>query len=145
MKQIITVLAILISGIASAQTELYAVSRCGGNTVPRYISFEGEDYVLVGDYINVVNAAALVCLEPDGNYNRRWQDYWRNYRGARLVDSHHNFHHIYISNGDNDDIEIQRRSSGRYNVRRTRTGSLSHYQLSETFDAIEAWNYALRN
>ena len=122
MKQIITVLAILISGIASAQ-QLYTVSRCGGNAVPRYISINNQDYVLVGNYVDVVNAASgLVCLSNLNNVNRNWDDYYIYYLGASIVDnSSHN--HWIITFTDYPNVEMERRTSGQYRVYRQNNGN----------------------
>ena len=148
MKQIITVLAILISGIASAQTELYTVSRCGGNAVPRYISINSQDYVLVGNYVDVVNAASgLVCLSSNGNVNRNWMDYFVNYLGAEIEDNtSHNWYRITfpgITNGAGRALEIQRRTGGRYNViSRLRDNRIGYWDLGN--NALEAAEYAFR-
>ena len=122
MKQILFVLAILISGIASAQSELYTVSRCGGGAVDRYISVNDLDYVLVGDYVNVVNAANLVCLSNDGNISRNWMTYYENYLGATIVDNT-NHNHWTITFSAYPNIEMQRRTNGQYRVYRQDDGN----------------------
>ena len=89
MKQIITVLAILISGIASAQST-WNVSVCEGELV-----YNGHNYEVLGDLLthnhmgNLPgggdrNPGGWFCLETDdftvagNNFNR----YFRWYRGA---------------------------------------------------------------
>ena len=145
MKQIITVLAILISGIASAQSEPYTASICGGGSNPRHVDFNGLDYVLTDDYAAIVarDHSDLVCLSSNNNINRNWRSYFLNYKGAqRIVDrTNQNHYSISFPNG----VIIERRTNGRYNVRVTLGRLQSRYDASETYNARDAWNYALRN
>ena len=139
MKQIITVLAILISGIASAQ--LYQTSICGGNNDPRHIDYNGQDYLILDDLQDQIAGFDFVCLtRGNGSINREWRSYFINYLGAIRIEDHsnQNFYRIVFSNG----TWIERRTSGRYNVRVSSRGSIGHYNLSETMNARDAWNYA---
>ena len=148
MKQIITVLAILISGIASAQTELYTASICGGGALPRHVDLNGLDYVLTDDYAAIVarDHSDLVCLSSNGNINRNWRSYFLNYKGAQRIVDRTNFQHWRIEWGpdQNSGIQIQVRNQGseRFRVHRTRNNRI----IINRFDnARDAWNYADRN
>ena len=142
MKQIITVLAILISGIASAQ--LYQTSICGGGDDPRHIDYNGQDYLILDDLQDQIAGFDFVCLtRGNGSINREWRSYFINYLGATSIIDRTNQNHYSINfpNG----VIIERRTSGRYNVRVTLGGLQSRYNASETNNARDAWNYALRN
>ena len=148
MNKILLVLAILLSGIASAQTEtpqLWEASICGGGpSNPRHIDLNGLDYVLVDGYRAEIEAAfpGIICLSSNGNVNRNWRSYFTNYRGGTIQDrTSQNHHRISFPNG----VVIERRTSGRYNVRVTLRGLQSRYNASATNNARDAWNYALRN
>ena len=151
MKQIITVLAILISGIASAQ-QLYTASICGGGSNPRHVDFNGLDYVLVDGYRAEIEAQfngddAIICLSSNGNVNRNWMDYFVNYLGAEIEDNtSHNWYRITfpgITNGAGRALEIQRRTGGRYNViSRLRDNRIGYWDLGN--NALEAVEYAFR-
>ena len=146
MKQIITVLAILISGIASAQTELYTASICGGGSNPRHVDFNGLDYVLTDDYAAIVarDHSDLVCLSRDNNINNNWRSYFENYHGARVREDF-NFNRYIIDwpNDSNNHAVIHRRqSSSGYDVIR-RSNDVRGTQ-GRTSNARDALNYALR-
>ena len=150
MKQIITVLAILISGIASAQ-QLYTASICGGGSNPRHVDFNGLDYVLVDGYRAEIEAQfngddAIICLSSNGNVNRNWRSYFLNYKGAQRIVDRTNFNHWRIEWGpdQHSGIQIQVRNQGdeRFRVHRTRNNRI----IINRFDnARDAWNYADRN
>ena len=152
MKQIITVLAILISGIASAQ-QLYTASICGGGTNnPRHIDLNGLDYVLVEGYRAEIEAEfgtsgddVIVCLSSHGNVNRNWRSYWENYVGATITPrTGFQFHFIrWMHNGVM--VEVQRRDqSGRYNIGHGALGAgSSSYNDSQTQNALDIYQYAI--
>ena len=160
MKQIITVLAILISGIASAQgtltlppTQLYEASICGGGpTNPRHVDFNDLDYVLADGYRTEIENQfgrsgdnVIICLSAEGNRTSNWRSYWLNYRGAVIEDqTDHNWYRITfpgINNGAGRIIEIQRRTGGRYNViSRLRDNQVGYWDLGS--DPQDAWEYA---
>ena len=148
MKQIITVLAILISGIASAQSnppsQIWETSYCGPEGNKRLV-YEGQDYTILDDIVSShENSSWIVCLDGgNGSLNREWRSYFINYLGATRIEDRTNQNHYSISfpNG----VIIERRTSGRYNVRVTLRGLQSRYNASQTNNARDAWNYALRN
>ena len=153
MKQIITVLAILISGIASAQSELYTASICGGGTNnPRHVDLNGLDYILVEGYRAEIEAEfgtsgndVIVCLSSHGNVNRNWRSYWTNYVGATIIpNNQYQFDFIrWMRNGV--EVEVQRRQqSGRYNIGHGALGAgSSQYATSATQNALDIYQYAI--
>ena len=97
MKQIITVLAILISGIASAQSN-WNVSVCDGELVHDY-----ERYIVLGDLLTEnhqgnlpggrsANTGGWFCLEElitiDNNFNRYFRWYQNATEGSRIGDEY---------------------------------------------------------
>ena len=149
MKQIITVLAILISGIASAQ-QLYTASICGGGTNnPRHVDFNGLDYVLVDGYRAEIEAQfngddVIVCLSSDGNIDRNWRSYFENYHGARVREEF-NFNRYIIdwpNDSNNRAIIWRRESSSGYDVHMRNDGVRG--TQGRVSSARAALNYALR-
>ena len=157
MKQIITVLAILISGIAFAQSELYTASICGGGTNnPRHVDLNGLDYILVEGYRAEIEAEfngndVIVCLSSHGNVNRNWRSYWENYVGATITRQPFNWDLIeWTHNGRQ--VSVQRRTQNpaglgyRYNINRSWGGKeSSYYARSENYNALEMYQWAINN
>ena len=169
MKGLITLLTILTVGMVQAQVAqreigfvahtppetLWVASTCGGgNGNPRLVNFNDESYIMVDGYREIVEAEfditdttnSIVCLQANGNVNRNWISFWKNYVGAIIRDrTQYNFWVIQWQHPNGNWIEVQRRegNNGRYNVYRTASGSASHSHLSATTNALEAWNYAL--
>ena len=143
MKQIITVLAILISGIASAQ--LYQTSICGGGDDPRHIDYNGQDYLILDDLQDQIAGFDFVCLtRGNGSIDREWRSYFENYNGARVREDF-NFNRYIIDwpNDSNNHAVIHRRqSSSGYDVIR-RSNNVRGTQ-GRTSNARDALNYALR-
>ena len=85
MKQIITVLAILISGIASAQSNWEQISSCTEGE----IIWNGEDYVVLEGLLDRENARGntpgriwFFCLREDITNNDNYNRYFRWYCNA---------------------------------------------------------------
>ena len=146
MKQIITVLAILISGIASAQSDIYTASICGGGPAnPRHIDFNGLDYVLVDGYRAIIEAEfngddTIICLSSNNNINNNWESYFENYTGSNDV--------VWVNAGGYHNISwpgtsanVRRRRSGEFvvSMRTNNVNSASRYT-----NARDAYNYAFR-
>ena len=159
-------LAILTVGMVQAQVgpreigtvaytppeTLWEASTCGGNNGPRRLDFNDESYLLVEGYREIIEAEfnldditnSIVCLTGNGNVNRNWISFWKNYVGATIRDrTQYNFWVIQWQHPNGNWIEVQRRTAGRYNVYRTASGSASHSHLSATNNALDAWRYAL--
>ena len=88
MKNLIIALAILFSGVASAQ--LYEVSSCGpaGN---KTLHIDNQDYTVADnpfqDHIaSFTSPDNLICLERNNSINRNWKSYFVNYKGATITE-----------------------------------------------------------
>ena len=144
MKQIITVLAILISGIASAQLSgegniiatppetLWTASSCGRENA-KFLHVNGEDYTVLEDLQPALNLGdGLLCLERDNSIENNWMSYFVNYHGATIRD-HTNFNYWRISLPNGVEIQKRVRNYPLYDVTIRRSG------------AHGAWRYERNN